>query len=101
MGENILSEFKNELGYVNATENGYSKSLGFDINHPLVQLPTEVGGSNSTYTADYYYQNTGNRVALVGGYFGSGSVGGLWYWNLNHASSYSYWHIGARVLKYQ
>lgn len=90
-----------KLGYVNSAENGYSKTLGSDINHPLVQLPTEVGGSNSTYTADYYYQNTGNRVALVGGAFNSGTNGGLWYWYLNYSSSVSYWSIGARVLKYQ
>lgn len=89
------------LGYVNANANGYPKTLGFDINHPLMQLPTELGGSTTTGTSDYYYQEAGNRVARVGGYLSHGGVAGLWFWVLNIASSYSYWTCGARVLKYQ
>lgn len=91
-----------KLGYVNANANGYPKKLGFDINHPLIQLPEEIGGSTSTGTTDYYYQNTtGNLVARVGGYLYCGGLAGLWYWSLNNSSSVANWACGARVLKYQ
>ena len=90
-----------ELGYVNGSENGYVKNLGFDINHPLIQLPTEIGANASTGTSDYYYQSTGKRVARVGGVVNNGTGAGLWYWLLSNASSVAYWNIGARVLKYQ
>lgn len=89
------------LGYVNCSSEGYAKTLGFDINDPLVRFPTEVGGSTATYMSDYYYKNTGNRVALVGGAVNSGANAGAWYWYLSSGSSYSSWNIGARVLKYQ
>lgn len=90
-----------ELRYTNLTSNGNPKTLGFDINHPLIQFPTESGGSSSTGTTDYYYQNTGNRVARVGGGLGAGAGCGLWSWGLNGGSSDAFWLCGARVLKYQ
>lgn len=90
-----------KLGYVNANTNGYPKKLGFDINHPLIQFPEEIGGSTSTGTTDYYYQNTGNLVARVGGHLNSGGYAGLWCWALINSSSSAYWTCGARVLKYQ
>ena len=91
-----------KLGYVNSKKEGYGKTLGFDINHPLIQLPSEIGGSNTTGTSDYYWCSaTGNRVALVGGLSSYGANGGLWSWHLNLSSSNAYWVCGARVLKYQ
>ena len=91
-----------KLGYVNSKQEGYGKTLGFDINHPLIQFPTEIGATSSSGTADYYYCSaTGNRVARVGGYLTSGVNAGLWCWNLNNASSSANWTCGARVLKYQ
>lgn len=89
------------LGYTNVATNGYPKELGFDINHPLVQFPIELGGGSTTGTSDYYYQDAGNRVALVGGYSNFGAGGGLWSWYLNASSSFASWACGARVLKYQ
>ena len=90
-----------KLGYVNADSNNYIKALGYDSNHPLISLPTEVGGSSSTYVPDYYYQNTGNRVARVGGYLNNGAGDGLWCWYLSYGSSDTYWNVGARLLRYQ
>ena len=89
------------LGYTNVATNGYPKALGFDINHPLIQFPTEIGGSDKTGTCDYYYQDAGNRVARVGGSLYNGANAGLWYWTLGSTSSVAAWHCGARVLKYQ
>ena len=74
------------LGYVNCDTEGYAKNLGFDINDPLVRFPTEVGGGTNTYMSDYYYKNTGNRVARVGGCLIFGASAGAWYWYLNSTS---------------
>ena len=86
------------LAYTNCTSNGNPKTLGLDVDEPFFRFPTEVGGGSSTYMCDYYYQNTGNRVALVGGSFYNGASGGLWYWYLSSASSNASWDIGCRVL---
>lgn len=91
-----------KIGYINSKQEGYCKALGFDINHPLIQLPTEIGANSTSGTTDYYWCTaTGNRVARVGGTSHSGAVDGLWSWILSAASSGSNWHCGARVLKYQ
>lgn len=34
-----------KIGYINSKQEGYCKALGFDINHPLIQLPTEIGAN--------------------------------------------------------
>ncbi len=91
-----------KIGYINSKQEGYCKALGFDINHPLIQLPTEIGANSTSGTTDYYWCTaTGNRVARVGGSSNFGASDGLWFWNLNSTSSYSVWFCGARVLKYQ
>ena len=95
--DTFVSPYK-ALGYTNGDTNGYTKNLGFDPDEPLARFPVEVGAGASSGTSDYYYQNTGNRVALVGGNFSSGSYDGLWYWGLHNASSYSSVDFGCRVL---
>lgn len=91
-----------KIGYINSKQEGYCKALGFDINHPLIQLPTEIGANSTSGTTDYYWCTaTGNRVARVGGTSHNGASDGLWYWSLISASSNSSWFCGARVLKYQ
>lgn len=91
-----------KIGYINSKQEGYCKALGFDINHPLIQLPTEIGANSTSGTTDYYWCTaTGNRVARVGGASLNGAGDGLWSWTLYATSSTSYWHCGARVLKYQ
>lgn len=42
-----------------------------------------------------------NAFALVGGGWNNGSAGGLWYWALDHTSSYVYSDTGARLLIYR
>ena len=86
------------LAYTNCTSNGNPKTLGLDVDEPFFRFPTEVGGGTSTYMCDYYWQNTGNRVARVGGNFDNGANDGLWYWSLGDASSGASWGIGCRVL---
>ena len=86
------------LAYTNCKTNGNPKTLGLDVDEPFFRFPTEIGGGTSTYMCDYYWQNTGNRVALVGGNFDVGADAGLWYWSLGGTSSGANWGIGCRVL---
>ena len=95
---NKFDEDYKPLAYTNAAENGYPKTLGLDVDEPFFRFPTAVGGGSSTYMSDYYWQNTGDRVALVGGSFYYGTLDGLWFWYFGNTSSVAYWSIGCRVL---
>lgn len=78
--------------------NGYAKKMLLGEDGDIV--PTEVGGSSSTYWCDYYYTNTSaNRmqVVLVGGGAGDGSAAGLAYVNTDNAPSAAYRYIGSRL----
>ena len=90
------------LGYTNAnTSDKYATKLGYDEQNPLISLTTEcVSGSNSTNMCDYYYCNSGNRIALVGGAFNNTTNAGLWCWILINTSSNAYYNIGSRLLRY-
>lgn len=61
-------------------------------------MPTYVsGGSDTTYYADYYYQNTGNRILLRSGDSGYGSRCGVFFSNAYCDSSNSDSYIGSRL----
>ncbi len=96
---NLFTAPYEQLGYVNSSADGYPKTMGFDANLPFAEFPATVGGSSSTYYSDYYYQNTGQRIACVGGCWYYGSYAGLFYWVLGSASSDSFVSIGGRLLK--
>lgn len=86
------------LAYTNADANGWAKTLGLDVDEPFFRFPTAIGGGSSNYMSDYYYQNTGNRVALVGGNFNNEAYSGLWSWSFGNTSSSANWNFGCRVL---
>lgn len=93
-----------KLGYMNCQERDmYIKKLGFDEKNPDIALPIEIGGGagSSSGMCDFYYSSEGNRVARVGGHFGSGAHAGLWCWICYTSSTTSYLYCGARLLKYQ
>lgn len=96
---NVFAHPYEQLGYINYSANGYTTAMGFDPSLPFAEFPTAVGGSNSTYYADYYYRGTGQRIALVGGVRDSGAVAGVSCWRLSYASSDSGAGIGGRLLK--
>lgn len=60
-------------------------------------LPSAVGGSSSTKLTDYYYINSGNRVAFFGGSAALGSSAGVFLWALDAASSIRDRSLGARA----
>lgn len=96
---NVFASPYEEIGYVNHNNNGYVTEMGFDSDYPFVELAVETGGSSSTYYSDYYYEASGQRIALFGGswYFGSNS--GLSYWYLSVSSGSSSSDLGGRLLK--
>lgn len=61
-------------------------------------MPTYVsGGSDTTYYADYYYQNTGNKILLRSGCSDNGSGCGVFYSDTESVSSFSYSALGSRL----
>ena len=94
--DSITSDYE-KVGYVNAATDGWTKELGWDKAHPYVRLPFVVGGSNTTYFCDYYWQNGGLRVAYVGGFLDNGTFAGLVYWYCNYGVGNAWFHIGARL----
>ena len=61
-------------------------------------MPTYVsGGSDTTYYADYYYQNMGNRILLRSGHSDYGSRCGVFFSYAYYDSSNSYSSLGSRL----
>lgn len=96
---NLFASPYEMLGYVNSDTNGYVMQMGFDPAFPFAEFPVEVGGTASTYYSDYYYRNTGQRVARVGGSLHLGSSAGPSYWALADSSSYAHVYAGGRLVK--
>ncbi len=96
---NLFASPFEQLGYVNHNADGYVTAMGWDAAHPYAALPTAITGSGTTYYSDYYYQATGQRIALLGGIWTYGAIDGLSYWDLAYASSVANVVIGARLLK--
>jgi hypothetical protein len=94
--DSITSDYE-KVGYVNAATDGWTKELGWDKAHPYVRLPFVVGGSNTTYFCDYYWQNGGLRVACVGGYLPYGTNDGLVSWDCLYDVGFAWFFLGARL----
>lgn len=78
--------------------NGYAKKMLLGEDGDIV--PTEVGGSSSTYWCDYYYTNTSaNRmqVVLVGGSAVHGPHAGFTYVSTSDALSDVSCNVGSRL----
>ena len=63
-------------------------------------VPTEIGGSDSTYYTDCYWFDTGNRIVLRSGYSGFGSRCGVFVAHAFHPSSVSWANVGSRLAFY-
>lgn len=89
-----------KLSYKNATNNGYVRTMGFDANRPYAQFPTvTTGASATTYYADNYYQEVGQRAALFGGFWSAGSYAGLSFWHLRDSSGLVSSRVGGRLVR--
>jgi hypothetical protein len=96
---NVFASPYEQLGYVNANANGYPIEMGYDANYPYAALPKTIGGSSNTYYSDYYYQNTGQRIALFGAGWYYGPSAGVSCWDLGASSGFAYVYIGGRLIK--
>lgn len=96
---NVFASPYERLSYINANANGYPTDMGYDVDRPYAAFPTTLGGSSTTYYSDYYYQNTGARIALVGAVWSHGSNAGLSFWDLNNSSANAHVHFGGRLIK--
>jgi hypothetical protein len=88
-----------KLSYVNLAANGYFSELGYDERYPFARFPISNDGGigSSTFYSDYYYQNTGDRTAFVGGGWSNTSFGGPFFWYLGYALGGAYIYLGARL----
>ncbi len=88
--------------YINAgtksQTDGWIKDIGLSSDAPWTFLPSETGGSSTTYIPDYAYYNSGWRVLRVGGFWNAGSDAGLFFFGAYYASSSASTGIGARLL---
>ena len=88
-----------DSGYTLPNANGYVRDIRAgnpDLDHAF--LPSELGGSASSGLCDYYYQSSGNRIALLGGGWDDGSRAGAWYWSVHGSAASVHRTFGARLL---
>lgn len=93
---NLFASPYEQLAYLNSNTNGYVKYLGHDPVLPFTNFPIDV---SANYYRDYYYQSSGQRIAIVGGHWHYGGYAGLWTWLLNNSSAVTYVNLGGRLLK--
>lgn len=91
--DDTWSEYTYIVTVVGGT-NDYQKTLS-QISRGFI--PATVGGTSSTYICDYYYQDNGWRVALLGGAADGGARAGVFCLHVAGASSYASVGIGGRL----
>lgn len=84
----------NAIGAAMVSSDGFVTNVQQE---PYAFLPSAVGGSSSTYLADYYYQASGWRVAIFGGAATLGADAGGFFWDLSSVSSAASRAFGARL----
>lgn len=88
-----------KVSFTSPTSNAYISKEGMDNALPWAMLPSEAtGGSETTFYPDYFYQNSGWRVAKRSGHWSAGSLCGVWCLGCDYTSSISYSRIGSRLL---
>ena len=86
------------VGYTNGTANGYISEFGYDEKAPWVMFPTEAKGGSTTCVPDYYWQNAGERLLLLGGYWYHGTLAGAFFFACNYGFLLSRLDYGAHLL---
>lgn len=86
------------VGYSNAEANGYVSAFGYDEKAPWVMFPSAAVGGLSTFVPDYYYQNTGERLLLLGGDWSYRAAAGAFCFCCNGAFSSSHLGFGSHLL---
>lgn len=78
---------------------GYVSAFGYSEEFDWLFIGVEFSGNDALPVGDYHWNNnSGWRVALLGGCCHHGSNAGAFYWTLNVATSYRYWNVGGRLV---
>lgn len=78
---------------------GYVSAFGYSEEFDWLFIGVEFSGNDALPVGDYHWNNnSGWRVAGLGGFCSNGSYAGAFYWNLYHAASYRYWNVGGRLV---
>lgn len=78
---------------------GYVSAFGYSEEFDWLFIAVEYSGNNALPVGDYAWnQNSGWRVAKLGGCCTDGSTAGAFYWALNKAASSRSWGIGGRLV---
>lgn len=78
---------------------GYVSAFGYSEEFDWLFIGVEFSGNDALPVGDYHWNNnSGWRVARLGGYCGNGSSAGAFCWVLFDAASYRYWAIGGRLV---
>lgn len=91
----ITSDYIN-IGLTTPTGYGFYKTS--QVYNNCYLIPATIGGSDSTYTCDYYYYDAGLRSLYVGGTYSYGSSAGLFDWNSYSAPGNANAGVGGRAL---
>ena len=97
-------EFTDEVGSksiagIEIAREGYIKA--FDLGRTGEIIPSEVGGSSTTYMCDYHWCNVSNtslRTLLVGGHAAYGSFSGLGYFSSLFGVGFAHAYVGFRTV---
>ena len=97
-------EFTDEVGSksiagIEVAREGYIKA--FDLGRTGEIIPSEVGGSSTTYMCDYHWCNVSNtslRTLLVGGGAHGGASSGLGNFNSSNGVGNAYAYVGFRTV---
>lgn len=88
-------------GFTVTKANGYISAMGYSTKYDWLFMASECLGNSSLPVGDYTYitENlNGYRIALLGGYWNSGSYAGGFYWYLNGGVGYRHRDVGGRLV---
>ena len=101
---NVTEAAVQAAGYLNVVQaniagtNGYISTVsGSDVAPFVPGVGDTINGSSATFFCDYYYQETGARIACVSEAWGSGAGAGPFGLALNVAPSSAWNFYGARL----
>ena len=78
---------------------GYVSAFGYSEEFDWLFIGVEFSGNDALPVGDYHWNNnSGWRVALLGGCCSNGSTAGAFYWYLIYAASHRSWAIGGRLV---
>lgn len=78
---------------------GYVSAFGYSEEFDWLFIAVEYSGNNALPVGDYAWNNnSGWRVAILGGCCAYGSYAGAFSWALSNAASYRDWSIGGRLV---